>query len=169
MRFCILVLALFSAFALAGCGGSSGSSATPASHPYVAPQTYMAAVTAAITPPPLAAPVGPWDCAPVDIYGTPNTVVTLHGANGATRDYTADANGRFNSANGYTLLLLLPPKSTIWLTVKSPTDAQVVWTGGQFTSDDGLGVTYTTGVVTSMDDPTTVIRVTVTPAPTGNG
>jgi hypothetical protein len=169
MRFFIHILALCT-ICLTGCVSNGGGEQTsaPSTPSYTAPTSYAAATRAAMTPG-LALPVGPWDCEPVKVVGTPGTVLTQHGANGFTRDYTAQANGNFVSDNGLSLNMLMMPRSTLWLTVTSPTDAIVEWSGAQFTSVDSMGATWTSPEDASIDHPQTVIRVTVTVAPSGNG
>jgi hypothetical protein len=151
-----------------GCGGNGASNA-PASNapaPYTAPTSYAAATMAAVAPS-LALPVGPWDCEPVKVVGTPGTVLTRHSTNGVLESYTAQANGNFTSANGLSLDMLVPPRVTLWFTMTSPTNAVVEWSGAQFTSVDNTGATWTSPENASYSHPQTVIRVTV--APSGNG
>jgi hypothetical protein len=171
MRFFILILAICT-ICLTGCmsnGGGEQTSSTPSTPSYTAPTNYAAATRAAVTPL-MGPPVGPWDCEPVKVVGTPGTVLTEHYANGVTRDYTAQANGNFtNAATGYSLNMLVPGKTTLWFTVTSPTDAIVEWSGAQFTSVDSMGATWTSPENANCDHPQTVIRVTVTVAPSGNG
>lgn len=169
MRFSFIFLALI-AICITGCSGSGESTNAPTPAAFVAPTNYAAATRLAVDPPSaIGLPVGPWDCEPVVVIGTPGMVLARHGRDGAITTYTAGADGRFVNATGGMLDMLTPPRFTLWLTVVSPTDAIVEWSGAQFTSVDATGATWTSPEDANFTHPATVIRVTVTVAPSGNG
>lgn len=161
-----LLIAAFIVICIAGCGtDASPKSSVPATPTYQPPTSYAAAVLAAQSPAPLGVPVGPWDCAPVQIVGTPGVVLIRHSGS-VSESYTADAQGNFRSANGFSLNMLVPPRTTLWVTVASPLNAEIHWSGAQFVAADNTGATWTAPEVVNTSTNTT-IRCEV--APSGDG
>jgi hypothetical protein len=160
MRYLITALVMI---CMVGCGSTDQS--TPSST-YQPPTNYAAAVRAAQSPEPLGLPVGPWECAPIKIIGTPGVILTLHSGN-LSVDYTANAQGNFYSATGGSLNMLIQPKTTLWVTVASPLNVEIQWSGAQFVSADNMGATWTAPAVVSGDAVWTIIRCDVTPSGDG--
>lgn len=153
---------------LQSCGTHAGQP-TPSPTAWTHPTSYAAATRAAVNPTPLSMPVGPWDCKPVNVRATPGTVLEVHGIYGST-SYTADASGRLvNPTTHSTLDMLVQPYGTLWMTVVSPADGHVDWSGAEFTSIDGMSATWTAPSQCSIDDPLVTIEIDVVSTPQAGG
>lgn len=161
MRFLIVALVMV---CMVGCGNSAQS--TPSQSTYHPPTDYATAVRAAQKPESLGLPVGPWECAPVKIVGTPGVILTLHSGN-LSVDYTANAQGNFYSVTGGSLNMLVQPKTTLWVTVASPLNVEIQWSGAQFVSADNMGATWTAPAVVDASAVYTIIRCDVAPSSDG--
>jgi len=163
------IVACAVAFAMLQSCGSTASQPAPTTLAWTHPTSYAAATRAAVNPTPLSMPVGPWSCKPVNVRATPGTILEVHGINGSTI-YTADASGRLvNPTTRFSLDLLMQPYATLWMSVVSPADGQVEWSGAEFTSIDGMSATWTAPSQCSIDDPLVTIEIDVVSSPQAGG